>query len=82
MAKTTERPAGPKARNDSYVMMLFITFVAIVAGCVLMYLDHEEYGNKQPPAAPKLADAENPKGVSAPSTVPEPKAAPEPKGMP
>jgi hypothetical protein len=60
MAKTKTKdkdtPTGPRARNDAYVMMLFITFVAIVTGTVLMYLDAEEYGNKPPPAAPKIGD--------------------------
>src|SRR5262245_45274705 len=66
MAKTKEKEkdkaSGPRPRNDSYVMMLFLTFVAIVAGTVLMYLDFEEYGGKQPPkenvpALPKLGDS-------------------------
>jgi hypothetical protein len=52
------RPDRPKPRNDAYVMMLVITFFAIVAGCVLLYLDNEEYGSKQPTkeAAPVLPD--------------------------
>ena len=50
--KEKDKPAVPKARNDAYVMMLFITFLAIVAGCVLMYLDHQEYGGQQPPKLP------------------------------
>jgi hypothetical protein len=60
MAKTKEkekdRPDRPKARNDAYVMMLFITLVAIAVGCVLMYLDHDQYGGKSPPkeVAPTL----------------------------
>jgi hypothetical protein len=37
--KEKERDAGPRARNDAYVMMLVITFVSILVGCVLMYLD-------------------------------------------
>jgi hypothetical protein len=40
----------PVARDGAYVMMLFVTLVAIVAGTVFMYLDHDEYGGK---AAPK-----------------------------
>jgi hypothetical protein len=68
MAKTKykekEKPVGPRARNDAYVMMLFVTLVAIIAGSVLMYLDHEEYGKNAPPkenqkgyAPPKLGDS-------------------------
>jgi hypothetical protein len=50
--KEKEKPVGPKARNDAYVMMLFITFLAIVAGCVLMYLDNQDYGGKPAPKEP------------------------------
>lgn len=39
----------PVARDGAYVMMLFVTLVAIVAGCVFMYLDNDEYGGKAPP---------------------------------
>ena len=51
----------PVARDGAYVMMLFITLVAIVAGTVFMYLDHDEYGGKaapkeQAPAIRKLGD--------------------------
>lgn len=54
MAKTKEkdRPAGRAAaagpRSDAYVMMLFVTLVAIIAGCVLLYMDWDEYGQKSP----------------------------------
>ncbi len=44
------RRPTPVARDGAYVMMLFVTLVAIIAGCVLLYLDNEEYGSK---AAPK-----------------------------
>lgn len=44
-----------------YTIMVFITFVAMVVGCALMYLDHDEYGGKSPqkespPTLPKLGD--------------------------
>jgi hypothetical protein len=35
-----ERASGPRPRNDAYVMMLFITFVAILASSILLYLDY------------------------------------------
>ena len=67
-----ERPMGParaKPKNDAYTMMLFATLVAIGLGCVLMYLDFDEYGQKSPPkenppALPKLG--EEPRAVAAP----------------
>lgn len=44
----------PKPRNDAYTVMLFITLVAIIVGCVLMYLDTEQYkeGVAPPPSPP------------------------------
>ena len=70
MAKDKDKPAGPKARNDAYVMMLFITLVAIITGSVLMYLDNEEYGKKPPEkdvvySPPKLGE-----GAPTPATAP------------
>lgn len=44
-----ERADRPKARNDAYVMMLLITFFAILTGCVLLHLDNDQYGGKSPP---------------------------------
>jgi hypothetical protein len=44
-----DRPERPKAKNDAYVVMLLITFFAIVAGCVMLYLDNDQYGSKSPP---------------------------------
>ncbi len=57
-AKATNKPTG---RNDAYTMMLFVTFVAMVLGCVLLYLDFDEYAQQkaptsQPPAIQKLGD--------------------------
>jgi hypothetical protein len=82
----SKRPQ-PVARDGAYVMMLFITLVAIVTGCVLMYLDNEEYGGKSPPkenapAIQKLGeaykDAGPPGGPGAPGA---PGAPAPPPGM-
>jgi len=56
-SKSDERTksAGPKARNDAYVMMFFITLVAIITGTALMYLDNEEYGKTPPPKEPQIS---------------------------
>jgi hypothetical protein len=40
MAKTVE--AGP--RNDAYTGLLAISLLALIGGCVLMYLDHDQLG--------------------------------------
>jgi hypothetical protein len=87
--KDKDTPVGPKARNDAYVMMLFITLVAIITGSVLMYLDNEEYGKTAPPkdlvfSPPKLGEAPAPTPGAAPGgaggAVPAPGGAGDAKG--
>jgi hypothetical protein len=82
MAKKTskgssERPRPARRTEPVYTVMTFITFVAMAAGCALLYLDFEEYGKQSPtketiPPLPKLGDA--PAGGAA--TTSAPKAAP------
>ncbi|QJW96270.1 hypothetical protein [Frigoriglobus tundricola] len=66
----------PVARDGAYVMMLSISLIAIVIGCVLMYLDTDEYSGKPltkeaAPAIQKLGDPF--KGSEAPAaTTPAP----------
>lgn len=51
---------APKPKSDAYVGMLGITLTALLAGCVLMYLDHDEIstaaGSVQPPTVNTSAD--------------------------
>mgnify|MGYP000613304159 FL=1 len=66
-APSLRRPQQAKPRNDAYVMMLAITFLALVTGCVLMYLDAAQYEGKNPPQAaipalPELGKAAAPSG--------------------
>ena len=85
MAKTKTKPKAaakpakssgnqPQARNDAYTLMLFVTFVAIVTGCILLYLDFDEYGQQKapttsPPAMQKLGgDDSGTKTGTAPTT--------------
>lgn len=68
-AARPSRATGPVARNDAYTMMLFITFVAIVTACILLYMDFDEYGQQKapstaPPAIQKLG-AEDKSGGGA-----------------
>jgi hypothetical protein len=47
-----------KPRNDVYVGLLIISFLAMVAGTVLLYLDFAQFPEgkpKEPPALPKGA---------------------------
>jgi hypothetical protein len=55
-----------------YTVMAFITFVALALGCTLLYLDYDEYGQKQAPSEKvptlsKLGDTA-PGGAVAPTT--------------
>jgi hypothetical protein len=90
-----ERASGPRARNDAYVMMLVVTFVAILAGSILLYLDFAGtkelgigedpgYGNRTPPketitAPPKLGEA--PKADTTPPAGGVPPGGGTPMGM-
>ena len=43
-------PKAPARRGEPvYTMMAFITLVAMILGCVLLYLDYDEYGKQSPP---------------------------------
>jgi hypothetical protein len=62
--KSAKREAEKKAkprREPVYTVMTFVTFVAMTIGCVLLYMDFDEYGKNSPPkenvpALPKLGD--------------------------
>jgi hypothetical protein len=69
MAKDKTKAEGPRGRNDAYTMMLFITLLAIGIGCILLYLDYDEYGKQgppkeAPPTLPKLG-GDDTKGPSS-----------------
>lgn len=55
MAKKAKSVPEPKAKpvhapgEPVYTVMAFVTFVALVVGCVLLYLDYDEYGQKAAP---------------------------------
>ena len=74
----TDKPTTPVARDGAYVMMLFISLVAIIAGTVMMYLDADEYSGKTPPkdtlVIQKLGEASTTPG----GTPPAPPAPPTP----
>jgi len=36
--------------------MLVISLLAMIAGCVLLYLDWDQYGTAKPPPAPAAAE--------------------------
>ncbi|MFN4261216.1 MAG: hypothetical protein ACK4RK_18160 [Gemmataceae bacterium] len=60
---TRGRPK-PKPRNDAYIGILLLSLIAMLTGCLLLYLDFSQYGELKPP------------NVSSLTTPPAPKAAP------
>jgi hypothetical protein len=56
MATTTTKPEPTpvKKRNDAYTGFLAISFLSMVGGCVLLYLDYQNYENKNPPKGPNI----------------------------
>ena len=70
--KTVHAPGEPV-----YTVMAFVTFVALAIGCILLYLDYDEYGKKaapseKVPALSKLGDVAP--GGPAPAPTPTPTA--------
>lgn len=90
------KPEAPRPRSDAYVMMLFITFIAITTGAALMYLDFAGtkeigigedtgYGNRTPPKEPVPTLPKLGESIKMAEPPPEPKPtdpAPEPKKEP
>ena len=81
--KTKESPAKkaspPRAGEPVYTIMAFISLVAIIIGCALLYMDFEDYGKQaapteKVPALPKLGEEQ--KGTALPSAPPVQAGAP------
>lgn len=53
MAKSKRRydDDEPKPKNDAYTGLLALSLIALLASCVVLYLDYAQYGST---AAPKL----------------------------
>ena len=78
MARQIEETAVPT--NDAYTGMLVVSLLALIAGCIFLYLDWSQYPDKPPrtPSIPKVGTPQ-PGGQGAPPANP-PGAAP-PMGM-
>ena len=46
---------GAGARDDAYLYLLIISLVAMIIGCVLLFMDYDSYTGK--PAAPAVQPA-------------------------
>src|SRR5262245_29638253 len=56
MATAARSRYGPTARpkNDAYTGLLFISFLALVASCIFLYLDYDQYGKSSPNFKPDI----------------------------
>jgi hypothetical protein len=72
MARNTDAPESVPATMDAYTGMLAIALLALIVGCVLLYLDFSQYPEKTP-TPPKYAEPAVPAG-GPPMAVPPPKA--------
>jgi hypothetical protein len=60
--------AEPPTRSDAYVGLLAISLVALIAGCVFMFLDHDEL-EKQTVNPPSVTVSED--GLGAAKAAPK-----------
>lgn len=75
-----KNPDAAPATSDAYTGMLAIALLALIVGCVLLYLDYSQYPASTPPA-PKygLPGGGAPAGPApAPAEAPAPPPAPGP----
>ena len=59
-----------KAPNDAWTGMLAISLLALIAGCVLLFLDWSQYPDKEPPAVKKFVPAPPAAAQQAPAEKP------------
>ncbi len=67
--------APPK--SDIYTGLLAISLIAMITGCVLLYLDYNSYPQQKAPTAPPPTISLPSAGQPAPATQPQPTPAPE-----
>jgi hypothetical protein len=69
----TDEPKA-KPRNDAYTGLLIVSFLAMIASCVLLFIDWSNYGAMNPPDYRKaLPPVVNPAPVRPPEKEPEKK---------
>jgi hypothetical protein len=58
-ARTSSEPEAGPPRSDAYTGILAISLLAMIVGCVLLYMDYSDYaaagGNKPPPVPTRPA---------------------------
>lgn len=72
----TESPSTYKPTADAYTGMLTISLIALITGCVLLYLDFSQYPEGNPKKPNPFAPAPKVDAVPPPATDGEPKDQP------
>ena len=44
--------AVSRPQNDAYTILLLISLLATIAGCLMLYMDYSKYGDAKPPTPP------------------------------
>jgi hypothetical protein len=68
-----------RPRNDAYTGLLFISFLALVASCIFLYLDYDQYGKSSPQFKPEIKAGGTTGNLPGPGDAPTP---PVPMGDP
>jgi len=55
-------PEG-KPRSDAYTGLLAVSLIGMIAGCIFLYLDYDNYKGTPPPVPKAAASAAVPQGV-------------------
>lgn len=61
-----DEPKEPPIKSDAYVGLLAISLIALVVGCVFMFLDHDEL-SKQTVTPPSISVSED--GLGSPKAA-------------
>jgi len=73
MAKSKSRydDSEPKPKSDAYTGLLALSLIALLASCVVLYLDYAQYGSTEAPKVniPKPAGPANPTSSLVPNQL-------------
>lgn len=82
MAKKQVAEDEAKPTNDAYTGMLAISLIALIVGCVMLYLDFNQYGTEPPPVVQTAAPPPPAAAPAAPAPAGQPAVDPAGQPMP
>lgn len=80
MAKSSTKDS--QAVNDAYTGMLSVSLIALTLGCVILFLDFNQYPEQKPPAIQPFKVAPAPEPPPPPMPPPMPPMPPDPDNNP